>query len=171
MKGKLFIMLCIFIFTLVVGCGPSEEEIATRIADSAEATVEAIPARWEVEIISSEAAQEFDTWHFPDGSENIMVILTIEYTYHGQDRELFLPESITLVHTGTEGFSGWGRTASLYRAEGTSQIVDLTDESLVNYLDPGGTRTDTFVWEWPNDKYTEFRLFFPEIEAIDITFE
>ena len=97
-----------------------------------------------------------------------MVIVTIEYTYLGQGRAEFSPETVVLMNTSTVGLVGWARTAELYQAEDNSRIVDFDKESLTNYLDSGETKTEVFIWEFPGN-YTDFRLFFPETEAIDIT--
>ena len=119
-------------------------------------------------MISAEASLEYGEFFIPEDGKNRLVIVTIEYTYLSQGRAEFSPESVVLMNTSILGYVGWAKTADLYQAEGSSRIVDLDEESLTDYVDSGETKTEVFVWEFPRN-YTDFRLFFPEAEAIDIT--
>lgn len=148
---------------LLVGCG------ALTATPASTPTVGdiVIGPHWKVKVIKVETGDEFGPFGFEEGTKNHFVIVTLEYTYLGPDRAEFFPESVILVYTGNTGLKGWARKTALYRGEISSQVVHFAEEVIVNYLDSGETRTETFIYEFRKE-YTDFRLFFPETEAIAI---
>lgn len=125
-----------------------------------------IGARWKVKVIKAEAVAEYETWSFPSGSKNHMVILTVEYTYLGSEDINFYPESAVLAYVDTDGFTGWSRTPRLYRGE-NSGITDFDTSATTKYVRSGDTFTDTFIYEFPND-YRNFIFYFPETLPIEV---
>jgi len=129
-----------------------------------------IGPHWKVKVVEVETGDEFGPFGFVEGTKNHFVIVTLEYTYLGPGRAEFFPESVVLVYTGSTGLQGWARKTTLYRGEISSHVVDFREEVVVNYLDSGETRTETFVYEFRKE-YADFRLYFPETEAIAISLE
>lgn len=126
------------------------------------------PARWEVTVLSSEGTLEFGDFFIPDGSTTRLIHLRITYTYNGPGTADFSPETLTMMNASGIGFNGWAKPPVLYRAEGQTTVLDFANDSVVNSIATGTTLTEDFVWEWPTE-YGEFRLFFPETEAIDVS--
>ncbi|MBL7182904.1 MAG: hypothetical protein ISS50_00475 [Anaerolineae bacterium] len=129
-----------------------------------------IGSHWKVKVVKVETGDEFGPRGFEEDARNHFVIVTLEYTYLGAGRAEFFPESVVLVYTGSTGLQGWAQTPILHRGEFSSQVVDFTEDVAVNYLDSGDTRTEVFVYEF-RDTYTDFRLYFPETQAIAISLE
>ena len=109
----------------------------------------------------------FETFYLKEDAPNQLIVLTIEYTYHGAAETDFSPESVVLVYTGSEGLTGWARTPVLYRGEHSASVVSFGDSTLTIYVQPGITRVERWVYEFPKE-YTSFCLLFPETEAIVI---
>ena len=127
---------------------------------------EVIGTHWKVKVIKAEGATEYETWSFPSGSQNHMVILTVEYTYLGSEDINFYPESAVLAYVETEGFTGWSRTPRLYRGE-NSGITDFDTSATTMYVRSGDTFTDIFIYEFPID-YKNFIFYFPETLPIEV---
>jgi hypothetical protein len=126
------------------------------------------PARWDVAVLASEGTLEFGDFYIPEGSTTRLIHLTITYTYNGPGSAEFSPETLTLMNDSGTGFQGWAKPPVLYRADGQTNILDFANDSVIHNLASGTTRTEDFVWEWPTE-YDQFRLFFPETEAIDVS--
>lgn len=123
---------------------------------------------WEVDVISAESSLEFEDFFIPEDGTNTLIIVVVKYAYEGPGRIQFSPESVVLTYTGSEKFMGWSQTADLYQSEGDSQVVDFSEQALLNTLNPGDAKTDTFVWEFPRS-YKNFILLFPSAEPIEVT--
>ncbi len=129
-----------------------------------------IGSRWKIKVTKVETADEFGTYYFKEDSANHFVIVTLEATYLGSETREWFPESVLLAHTGNDGFTGWVRIPNLYKGMFSSQITDFSEMVTVNFAQPETVLKETFLFEFPKD-YTDFRLYFPETEAIAISLE
>jgi hypothetical protein len=124
------------------------------------------PPRWEARVLVSEATLEFGNFHITQGATTRMIRVDIMYTFNGPGAAEFSPETVLLMNEGAP-LAGWARPPNLYRAQDSSAIVNFEDDSLLNPVAAGTTRTDVFIWNWPV-QYHRFRLFFPECEPIEV---
>jgi hypothetical protein len=125
------------------------------------------PPRFEIRVISAEAVQNFGDFYIPEGSTTRMIHMSILYTFNGPGTAEFSPETVVLMNRSGTNLRGWGRVPALYRSEASGATFDLKEESTLTTLSPGTSFTDDFVWEWPT-QYTEFTLYFPESEPIEV---
>jgi hypothetical protein len=124
------------------------------------------PPRWEAGVLVAEATLEFGDFYIQEGATTRMIRIDIMYTFNGPGTTEFSPETVLLMNETTP-FAGWARPPALYRAQDSATVVNFEDDSLLDTLSPGTTRTDVFIWEWPV-QYQRFRLFFPECEPIEV---
>jgi hypothetical protein len=124
---------------------------------------------WGVKVISARSVEEWDTFYVDADSTNYMIVIEIEYKNLRPNAVQFSPESVVLVNTGTDE-TGWGETPALHKSGSSTQITDFTEESIMYTLAGGESRADTFVYEFPRG-FSDFRLYFPESEAIAITLD
>jgi len=126
------------------------------------------PPRFEIRVISAEATLTFETFYIEEGSTTRMIHMTILYTFNGPGTTQFSPETVVLMNRSGTSLRGWGRVPEIYRSEASGSTFDLREVSTLTTLSPGTSYTDDFVWEWPT-QYTDFTLYFPESEPIEVS--
>jgi hypothetical protein len=124
------------------------------------------PPRFEVRVISAEEIQHFGDFYIPEGGATRMIHMTILYTFNGPGTAEFSPATVVLMNR-TGSLRGWGRVPVIYRSEASAATFDLREQSTLTALTSGTSFTDDFVWEWPT-QYTEFSLYFPESEPVEV---
>ena len=125
------------------------------------------PPRLEIRIITAETVQQFEEFHLTGSASTRMIHLVILYTFNGPGTAQFSPETVVLMNRSGTNLRGWGRVPRVYRSEDSGSTFDLNEQSTLTTLEPGTSFTDDFVWEWPT-QYTEFSLYFPESEPIEV---
>lgn len=134
-------------------------------------TATPVPPAWNVKLTSVTTNTQFGDYEVTDkGTKTQFIIITLEYTYQGQERVTFSPESVVLAYTGQEGFTGWAKLPTLYRPDDSSNDIDFDTAAQAKYLSTGANHTDVFVWQFNKD-YKEFMLYFPGTDVIEITVE
>jgi hypothetical protein len=125
---------------------------------------------WQVQIQDVELSQEFGDYSQNDETFQF-IIITAEVTYLGAEGSegQYSPEAVVLMQVGPSD-TGWSKRAILYRGENSSQIMFFDEVSLLNYMDAGESRTETFVFTFPK-RFTDFRFYFPETPAIIVDLE
>lgn len=175
------IVLITFLFLpmLINGCGQFSNSVPTATAYPTHTPLPtytplptSLPARWDVKVLSVITLQDFDG-ATPKSDESRWIIITIEYTYQGLGSVAFSPESLILMNITTDApskYYGWSNPTLRYQPENISTSISFDKKASMIDISPGTTRVDRFGWIYPKE-LTNFRLFFPETEAIDITVE
>jgi len=129
-----------------------------------------IPERWSVKVISAIKALTFGDRYYTEDQKSEFLIITIEYTYNGQDTTEFSPQSVILLFPDNSSYPGAAFAATDYQAEGYSTVTDFaTQAPILAFIRPGQTKTEKFGWGLPSIADTKYRLLFPETKPIDIT--
>jgi len=135
-------------------------------------TATPVPARWTVEILSTIKAQTFGTWYYTQDQPADFIIVTIEYTYHGQETTEFSPMSVVLLFQDGSSFPGFGAVPQYYQTENNNTVVNLlTQGAFFTYIKPEQIKIEKFGWGITPPTDTKYRLLFPETPAIDIVVE
>jgi hypothetical protein len=132
----------------------------------------AIPARWDVKVVSVSTPSDFDGYHAKEETSRYIVI-TVEYTYQRPDTFEFSPESVVLMNvtkSAPSRYYGWSNTTLRYQPEDVASTIGFGEKAYTVTITPGKTRTEKFGWVFPK-VLTDFLLFFPETEALEITIE
>jgi hypothetical protein len=162
----------LFLVAFLLGCGTLSNLVSTATPYPTYTpfppTATPKPDLWSVKVNSVTTAGEFGTYSPTD--ENMrFIILSIEYTYRGEEAVAFFPESLVLTDM-TGMHIGWSRTPSLYQGDGNTNIILFTSDTVMSQISPGKTVNDIFVWIFPKDR-SKFQLFFPESKALEISLE
>lgn len=129
-----------------------------------------IPQRWTVRIISAVKSLSFGEYFYSEEDESEFVILTIEYSYMGQDTIPFYPGSLVLVYPEGSLYPGWSLNSYSYQAENSAIVNDMyNDAPIITYISPGQTKIEKFGFQMSSDEETHYILVFPEVEPIDFT--
>jgi len=133
-------------------------------------TVTPVPEHWSVKVMSAIKAPTFGDWLYPEDQNAEFVIITIEYTYMGQDTTEFSPQSLVLLFPDGSSHPGAAFTATNYQSDGATTVKNLTTESslILTYIRPGQTKIESFGWGLISTGDTKYRLLFPETKPIDI---
>ena len=159
-----------------LACGlPSLSPVATsqptatlRAASSLPPTALPRLEPWQVRLVSVATVSDYGGFTLPADSENKFFVLTIEYRNAGGAAAKFSPESVVLVNVTDDSLVGWGKTPTIYREEGSDEVWDFDEDSVLFDIEPGVPWTEEFVWEFPGN-LTDFLLYFPETRAIAVT--
>ena len=122
---------------------------------------------WQVRVVSVATSPDYGGFS-PADSENLFVVLTIEYRNTGAATAQFSPEGVVLVNVTDDTLVGWGKTPTIYREEGSDDVWDFDEDSVLFDVEPGVTWTEEFVWEFPGN-FTDFLLYFPETRSIEVS--
>lgn len=120
----------------------------------------------EIRIITAETVQHHGRFQLTGSGSTRLIHLVILYTFNGPGTAEFSPETVVLMNRAGN-LRGWGRVPAIYRSEASGATFDLNEQSTLTALSPGTSFTDDFVWEWLT-RYTEFSLYFPESEPIEV---
>ena len=133
-------------------------------------TATPIPALWNVKVISVEKSLNFGNLIFTKAQNSEFLIITIEYTNMGQNRTDFSPMSVLLLFPDGSSYPGGAYTVYDYQSESSNKVTNfITEEPIINYLNPGETRREKFAWVmWTGNVDKKFLLLFPETKPIDV---
>jgi len=135
-------------------------------------TATPVPERWSVKVISTTKAQTFGNWFLTEDKKAEIIIVTIEYTYMGQEMTEFYPMSVVLLFPDGSTYPGFGITAFYYQPESNVNVRNFMKEgATLTFIKPGQTKTEKFGWELLSSGDLKFRILFPETKPIDITIE
>ncbi len=128
--------------------------------------------RWKVEILSATKSLKFGTWAYDKEQKAEFLIVTVRYTYLGQEPIEFSPQSIVLLFPNTSSDPGVALAVGYYQPEGVGAVINFGTQSPGLVLTkPGQTKTERLGWSLFSSKDTAYRLFFPETRSIDFTLE
>jgi hypothetical protein len=172
-----FLITFIALVILLSGCGQLSSVIPTATAYPTYTPLPTftplptpIPSRWDVKVLSVTTPKDFDGF-VPKVDTSRFIVIAIEYTYQGLESTVFSPASLILLNMTTSApsqYEGMNGPPIRYQPEGITSTISLSDESPIISMSQGKTRIDKFGWVFPK-ALTNFRLYFPEMEAIDIT--
>ena len=133
-------------------------------------TATPVPDRWKVKVISAVKAQTFGEWFFEESLKAEYIIITIEYTYMGQETTEFSPQSVVLLLPEGSTWPGYAVAATEYQAENNIKVTDFFNQGpIITFMRPGQTKIEKFGWGFTASADKKYRLLFPETEPIDIT--
>ena len=122
---------------------------------------------WSVRVILVEARSQFEGFHVLSASRFQYVMITLEYTPHGNGTREFRPESVILVHVGPTPLQGLTRRPTFFRAARHSMTYQSTEGMPIGCVEPGTAQTGTFGYEFHKTCH-DFQLYFPGCETIAI---
>lgn len=132
-------------------------------------TATPVPARWEVKVVSAVKSKSFGEWYYADDVKSEYIIVTLEYTYRGDQTVPFSPQTVVLLFPDGSSWPGYALSATDYQPENTSKVTNFYNQGpILNYIKPGQTKVEKFGWGLTITSDTEYRLLFPETEPIDV---
>jgi hypothetical protein len=126
-------------------------------------------ALWEVEVLSAIRSDTFGDLYYEASTNTVFLILTIQYTWLGEETTQFFPMSVVLLQPEDSSYPGGAYTAAFYQPENTTAVQNfITTRPPIVYILPGETRIEKFSWSLSVDGTdTRLQLLFPETLPLD----
>lgn len=132
-------------------------------------TATPVPERWSMKVISAVKAQKFGEWFFEEGGPaSEFILLTVEYTYHGDVAIDFYPMSVELLFPQGSYFPGLALAAGYYQPENSIVVMNFANAPVLTTIKPGQTKVEKFGWAIFSHGDTRFVLLFPEADPVEI---